>query len=93
MKCPYRNFQDCMVEKCPACNYATIKETVIAGHYPHYMSVDRAIKQGCAWEETKTKYRFISCKLADNCVQPVPSNKQIINNTTQTNVSVKRSIF
>lgn len=21
MKCPYRNFEDCIIEKCPSCNY------------------------------------------------------------------------
>ena len=29
MKCPYREFQECMVEQCPSCNYIEEKKEVI----------------------------------------------------------------
>ena len=93
MKCPYRNFKDCIVEECPACNYETIESTTIEGRYPLWMDVSEALKRGSAWEEKKTEYRFISCNLVNNSVQPIPENKQIINNNTETRVLVKQSIF
>lgn len=93
MKCPYRNFEDCIVEECPACNYEVIKETKTAGRYPLWMDLKEAFERGIAWKTSVTTYKFISCKLADNSVQPIPENKQIINNKTETNVLVKRSIF
>ena len=93
MKCPYRNFEDCIVEQCPACIYD--EETIerIAGRYPDYMSAERAVELGYAWKTTKTSYEFVSCKLIDNSVQPVPANKQVINNTTKTSVVVRKSVF
>lgn len=93
MKCPYREFQECIVEKCPACNYEEVKQTVISGMAPHWMSTEEAIRRGNKWKETVTTYKFVSCKLIDNSVQPVPSVKQTINNTTQTNIVVRKSIF
>ena len=93
MKCPYREFQDCIVEKCPSCNYEEEKRTAIAGRYPTYMSTERAIEEGYAWKETKTTYKFVSCKLINNNVQPVPANKTVVNNNQKTSVVVKRSIF
>lgn len=94
MKCPYREFAECLVEQCPSCNYEVVKTEVIAGRYPHYMDIETAIKNGNAWKETKVNYKFISCNLASNNV-PLPSvNKQIVNNNMETNVAViKRSIF
>jgi hypothetical protein len=93
MKCPYREFQDCVVEQCPSCNYEEIKETVISGRAPYWMSDEEAISRGNKWRETVKTYKFISCKLIDNGVQPIPATKQVINNTTKTNVSIKKSIF
>ena len=93
MKCPYNNFEDCIVEKCPACNYETIKETVIEGRYPHYMSAEMAIERGCAWKSARTKYKFISCRLADNCVQPVLRDEQIVNNNIEIDMLMNHSIF
>ena len=93
MKCPYRDFQECIIEQCPSCNYEEVKKTIIAGHAPPWMSTYEAIKRGCQWPETKTSYKFVSCKLIDNSVQPVPTTKQVINNTTATNVVVQKSIF
>lgn len=93
MKCPYRNFEECLVEKCPSCNYEEVKQGVIAGRYPAYMSTQTAIEKGMAWKETKTSYKFVSCKLVDNAVRPIPPKKEIINNTTMTSVVVKKSIF
>lgn len=93
MKCPYREFQDCIIEQCPACNYEEVKYETIDGRYPHWMNLETAIKQGMAWRETKKTYKFISCKLIDNSVQPIPATKQTINNTTQTSVVVRKSIF
>jgi hypothetical protein len=47
MKCPYRDFQECIVEQCPSCNYEEVKKTVIGDHAPLWMSTDEAIKRGC----------------------------------------------
>ncbi len=93
MKCPYRNFEECLVEKCPSCNFKENKEKVIEGRYPAYMDVQTAIREGYAWKGTKTTYEFVSCKLVESAVQPVPPKKEIINNTTRTSVMVKHSIF
>lgn len=93
MKCPYREFQDCIVEQCPSCNYEMIQTPRIYGRYPPWMNTEEAIRQGMAYEGTVTTYKFVSCKLVDGCVQPVPANKQVINNSTNTSVTVKRSVF
>lgn len=95
MKCPYKGFDECIVENCPSCNYKEIKQEVIDGRYPTYISVESAIKEGYAWKSTKTLYEFVSCKLIENSVQPIPPKKEIINNVskTNTNISIKRSIF
>lgn len=93
MKCPYRNFEDCIVEKCPSCNYKENKVEVIAGRYPEYMDTETAIKQGRAWKNTKTTYEFVSCKLVESGSQPIPPKKEIINNTAETNIIVRKSIF
>ena len=93
MKCPYRDFQKCLIEECPSCNYEVIKDTRINGRAPCWMSTAEALKQGCKWEETVTTYKFISCKLIDSGVQPAPTTKQIVHNTTKTNVVLRKSIF
>ena len=93
MKCPYREFQECIIEQCPSCNYEEISETKLVGLAPNWMSDEEAIKRGNKWRETTKTYKFISCNLIDNSVQPVPAVKQTINNITQTSVVVKRSIF
>lgn len=93
MKCPYRNFDECIVDKCPACVYEEVKKETIKGKYPLHMGVERALSEGYAWKETKTTYKFVSCKLVENSVQPIPPKKEIINNTQKTSVVVHRSIF
>ena len=93
MKCPYRNFEDCLVEKCPSCVYEEVKTPIIEGKYPVYMSTEDAIKKGYAWESIKISYTFVSCKLVDNNVQPIPSPKEVINNTQKTSVVIRKSIF
>ena len=95
MKCPYRDFKECIVEQCPSCNYEIITTETLDGNPPHWMSTDEALKQGCLWHSSKTTYKFKSCKLIDNSVQPVPSNKQIINNTNKTTnaVLIRNSVF
>lgn len=93
MKCPYKNFEECMVEQCPSCVYEEIKEEKVAGRYPLYMSLETALSKGYAWKETKTSYKFVSCKLVEGNVQPIPPKKEIINNTQKTSVIVHRSIF
>lgn len=93
MKCPYREFKDCIVEQCPSCDCGEVKKEVVEGRYLHYMDEERALKEGYAWRSTETTYKFVSCKLIGNNVQPVPANKQVINNTTKTNAVVKKSIF
>ena len=93
MKCPYRNFEDCIVEQCPSCVYEEQKHKVIDGIIPGRMALEKAIEVGYASESERSTYKFISCKLIDNSVQPVPANKQVINNTTKTNVVVRKSVF
>lgn len=95
MKCPYNNFQECLIEKCPSCNYKISKYTKLVGRKPYYMSDEQAIKDGYLWEETVKKYEFISCKLIDNLVQPAPKNETIINNKIEnkSHILIKRSVF
>lgn len=93
MKCPYRDFQECIVEQCPSCNYEEEKISVICGRSPHWMSQSEALKRGMLWYEKQTQYKFVSCKLIDNGVQPIPATKQTINNTNKTAVMVRKSIF
>ena len=93
MKCPYREFQECVVEQCPSCNYETVETEHIAGRYPNYYSLERALEEGYAWKEKRKSYKFVSCRLVDGGVQPVPAQKQIINNTQKTSVVVRKSIF
>ena len=93
MKCPYRNFENCIVEKCPSCVYEEEKNEIIEGLFPAHMSTEKAIEKGYAWNDIKTTYNFVSCKLIENGVQPIPPKKEIINNTQKTSVVVHRSIF
>ena len=95
MKCPYRNFEECLVEQCPSCNYEAKEYTTLEGRKYPYWSDEYAIKIGSMWEEKHTRYEFVSCKLIENNVQPVPSDNTIINNnnTAKTNVSIRRSVF
>ena len=93
MKCPYRDFKDCIVEKCPSCNYEVVEKTEVCGRAPYWMSDEEAIRIGIRWESISKSYKFVSCKLIDNSVQPIPSTKQIINNTTSTNISIRKSVF
>ena len=93
MKCPYREFQDCIIEKCPSCNYEEVERTIISGRAPYWMNDEEAIKQGNKWKETVKIYNFVSCKLIDNSVQPTPVIKQTINNIARTNVTIRKSIF
>lgn len=93
MKCPYREFQECIVEQCPSCNYIEEKNEVIDGACPVYMSLETAIEKGYAWRSIKTTYKFVSCKLVDGGVQPIPAQKQVVNNTQKTNVVIRKSIF
>lgn len=95
MKCPYRGFQECIVEQCPACNYTVTEETKIEGRFPGNMSADKAIETGYAWEAKHKKYHFQSCKLVQDSVQPVPPKQKVINNdiSQRTSVVVHKSIF
>lgn len=93
MKCPYREFQECIIEKCPSCNYEEVQQIVISGKAPYWMSDEEAIRRGNKWKETVKTYKFVSCKLIDNSIQPIPAVKQTINNTTKTNVVIRKSIF
>ena len=93
MKCPYRDFKDCIVEKCPSCNYREVKKHITRGFCPPNMSFETAEKIGYMYECTETVYEFISCKLIENNVQPIPPKKEIINNSSNTSVAIKRSIF
>lgn len=91
VKCPYNGFKDCIVQECPSCNYETREHTRIVGRYTG--SLQEALERGAAWEEKYVEYKFISCKLADGGVQPVPPKTEEINNTQKTNVVIHKSIF
>lgn len=93
MRCPYKGFEECIVEKCPSCNYQEIKREVVDGRYPNYMSIQEAVDRGLAWESTRITYKFVSCKLIENGAQPIPPKKETINNTTRTNVVIRKSVF
>lgn len=93
MKCPYRDFQECIVEQCPSCNYETVETEHLAGSWQHYRNIEKALENRSAWIEKRKSYKFISCKLVEGGVQPVPAQKQVINNTQETNVVLRRSIF
>lgn len=93
MKCPYRDFKECLVEQCPSCNYETIETEHIGGNWLHLRSIEKALEEGCAWIEKRKSYEFVSCKLVEGGVQPVPAQKQVINNTKQTSVVIRKSVF
>ncbi|MBA4700753.1 MAG: hypothetical protein H2212_15120 [Ruminococcus sp.] len=93
MKCPYMDFKECLIEKCPSCNFEKHEREIISGRYPAYMSTEDAIERGTAWRDTVTEYKFKSCKLVDNNVQPVPQKKEVINNTQKTSIVIHKSIF
>lgn len=93
MKCPYRNFEECIVQECPSCNYIEIEKEVIEDISPAYMSLEVALREGLALKKIRKTYEFISCKLVENSVQPILQKNEIINNTTKTAVTIKKSIF
>jgi hypothetical protein len=93
MKCPYREFKDCLVEQCPSCNYKEETKKVLCGRCPTWMNQSEALACGILWHETRSVYQFISCKLIENGVQPTPTINQTVNNSTQTKVVVKKSVF
>lgn len=57
------------------------------------MSCEKAIEEGYAWKSKIKRYVFKSCKLVDNCVQPIPKSETHIENKTMTKVSINHSIF
>ena len=93
MKCPYRDFQECIVEQCPSCNYEIEEYITLDGIKPSYWSDEYAIKMGAIWTSKKERYKFVSCKLIEGGVQPIPVQKQVINNTQKTSVVIRKSIF
>lgn len=95
MQCPYRNFQDCLLEKCPACVFEEIKSSTTRGRKPDWLSYEAAEQKGMIWKETHTSYKFISCRLVDNNVAPSPAIKEekIVNNVSSSVTMIKRSIF
>ena len=93
MKCPYNNFEDCILEKCPACNYEVVEKTVIRGRYPSWMGLNEALERGCAWEEKEKTYKFVSCKLAEDSVQPVLRDEHVVNNNLEIDMLMNHSIF
>ena len=54
MQCPYRNFQDCLLEKCPACVFEEIKDSITRGRKPDWLSYEAAEQKGMIWKETHT---------------------------------------
>ncbi|MCC8044197.1 MAG: hypothetical protein LIP12_01700 [Clostridiales bacterium] len=93
MKCPYRNFEECLVEKCPACEYETVETEKLAG-VPPFGDYELGLMRGNCWYEKQTTYKFKACGLVKSGVQPAPQT--VINNEvkTQTNVTIrKRGMF
>lgn len=88
MKCPYNGFKECIVEKCPSCNYKETTRVEVHGRYPAWMSEAKALELGNAWECKKTEYEFVSCKLVDNAVQPAPTVNVVHEHTTTHQVAV-----
>ena len=95
MQCPYRNFQDCLLEKCPACIFEEVKNSITRGRKPDWLSYEAAEQKGMIWQETHISYKFVSCRLVDNNVAPSPVVKEekIVNNNSSNVTVIKRSIF
>lgn len=93
MKCPYRDFQDCLVQECPSCEYGIEEYEEVQGRAPVWMDTDTAIDKGYQWKANKKKYVFKSCKLVSANVQPIPKAETHIYNKTETKVAVSHSIF
>ena len=95
MQCPYRNFQECLLEKCPACIFEEIKSSITRGRKPDWLSYEAAEQKGMIWQETHTSYKFVSCRLVDNNIAPSPAVKEekIVNNNSSNVTVIKRSIF
>ena len=93
MKCTYRQFQKCIVQECPACIYEEVTNYVTSGRSPYWMDREEAISRGYMYEEKVKSYKFVSCRLIENGVQPTPVIENTVNNTTKLNIAIKRSIF
>lgn len=97
MKCPYKNFEDCLIEKCPACTYEKkeyTKKEVIG--VPPYLSLEEAEKHGYrprTIEKVDTVYEFVECKLVKNNVQPTPHKTENTVNEHKTNITIHQSLF
>lgn len=91
MRCPYNSFKECIVQECPSCNYEEHKHTRIVGRYTG--SLQQALERGAAWEETYTEYKFISCKLVEQGVQPVQPEVHNINTSFRPNIVVRNRII
>ena len=92
MQCPYREFQPCLVENCPSCEYETEEEKKLCGRAPIGMEYQKAIESGYCWYDTKKTYRFKACKLIENGV-PLPSkSSKKIDNSKRVSV-IKQSLL
>lgn len=90
MRCPYREFAPCILEKCPACVYETEKEMVLSGRAPMYMSTKEAVRRGHMSEVEKKTYKFKACKLIEKGVPLSDINKEIKKVKT---INIRQSIF
>ena len=97
MKCPYKNFEDCIVEKCPSCVYEEITEThseVIGS--PAFLSIEEAQKRGyrpAVINSERKTYAFKSCRLIENKAPFVSTKTENITNIKNTSTVVNHSIF
>lgn len=90
MRCPYREFAPCILEKCPACVHETEKEMVLSGRAPVYMSTKEAVKRGYMSEVEKKTYKFKACKLVEKGV-PLSDTKKEVKEVK--NINIRQSVF
>mgnify|MGYP003305385350 CR=1 FL=1 len=91
MRCPYNSFKECIVQECPSFNYEEHKHTRTAGRYTGRLQ--QALERGAAWEESCTEYKFISCNLVEQGVQPVQPEVNNINTSFRPNIVVRNRII
>ena len=80
MRCPYRDFKECLVDRCPSCEYETVVEDVIEGRYPGG-DIELGLLHGSCWHAKRKRSKFKSCKLINSGVA-LPSKVSVDNNTS-----------
>lgn len=91
MKCPYREFEDCLIQECPSCDY----EVEEIEHIEHYYKnpANYRLYRESEYKRIEKKYIFKSCSLVKNNVQPIPKAETHIDARTSSKTLVHSSIF